>query len=285
MTNLKKIISLFLVIAILLCLCSCGYIPEEVKQEAKAAMGDALEDSLDQLKDDLKEATDLLREEVEAQLKDSAEGLSQELKDSLSASLSDMGLDALKETKYFTAKVGNTEYATLLNFPNAKTMAVLHEFPIGTKFPDPANETSSTFKLTIDGDEVSMLSMQCQAYARYIQYKLYGEVDTKNLTPSSNFYNILDDYTANGDIPAGTLTEDMLKTVITAAGPGTHLRTNGNNHSMFVVQVDEDGFTILDANADGKMTIRQYYYTWSEYMEDIFAPRGFKFVRIYDPKD
>jgi predicted small lipoprotein YifL len=297
---MKRFFSLFLALSMVFTLCSCGYIPEEVKQEAADALGEAFDESVKDAWDDY---VQVLKDEIKNRFKDHLQTVPEDMKSVLHDQLQELGADALTEPNVLSSTILGKEYVSLVNFPRAKIMAVLHEYPIGTKFPDPSDKTSETFKLTIDGDTVAMGSMQCQAYARYIQYKLYGKTD---YTASSEFRNVIRDITGSNTIPDGTLTKDLLKEVITAAGPGTHIRTDqtpvlddyGNvvynskgeivytsRHSMFVVQVDEEGFTILEANWDNTMTIRQHYYTWDTYMSSGFAKRGLKFVNVYDPKE
>ena len=292
---MKRFFSLFLALSMVFTLCACSYIPDEVKQEAADAIGDAIDENKELLKDAMDDYVQVLEDEIKNRFKDYLQTAPEDMKSVLHDQLQELGADALMEPNVLNSNILGKEYVSLVNFPQAKIMAVLHEFPMGSKLPDPSDKSSTTFKLTIDGDSVSMGSMQCQAYARYVQYKLYGKTD---YLQNDEFRNVIRDITGSSTIPDGTLTKDLLKEVITAAGPGTHIRTDttlvrnkkgelveSSRHSMFVVQVDEEGFTILDANADNKLTIRQHYYTWDEYMSSSFAARGFKFVNVYDPKE
>ena len=292
---MKRFLALFLALAMGFSLCACDYLPEEVKQEAANVFDEAMDQSKEAIKDTFDEYKDVLKDEIKNRFKDYLGSAPEDMKGALNDKLQEIGADALTEPQALTFNVLGNEYASLLNFPNAKIMAVLHEYPIGGKFPDPSGETYTTFKLTIDGETVSMGSMQCMAYARYIQFKLYGKTD---YTSGKDFYNVLKDFTGSGNVPGGTLTKDLLKEVITAAGPGAHIRTEttmlrnkygelveSSRHSMFVVQVDDEGFTILDANSDNEMTIRMQYFTWQDYMDDIYAIRGLKFVNVYRPTE
>ena len=90
---MKRMIALLFVTALLLSLCACGFIPEEVKEQAKEEIGDSFEQSLKDLKSDLKDLTDILAEEVENRLSDTGESLSQELKDSITDAMLEMDID------------------------------------------------------------------------------------------------------------------------------------------------------------------------------------------------
>ena len=102
--------------------------------------------------------------------------------------------------------------------------------------------------------------------------KLYGCHD-KNAP--SRFKDV------SGTVSAGNLNANKLKSLVTSAGVGAHLRTGGSNHSMAIIGVTSDNFSIVDANSDGKNTIRVKTYTWSEYMNSTYGKRGLLYIKKY----
>lgn len=88
--------------------------------------------------------------------------------------------------------------------------------------------------------------MQCCGYARYIVSKLYGCHD-KN-TPSK-FRSVSE------KIEAENLTTKKLKSAVLAAGIGSYFRTRLKSHSMVIIDTSNNGFTVSEANYDGKNTI------------------------------
>lgn len=72
-----------------------------------------------------------------------------------------------------------------------------------------------------------------------------------------------------------------LKSAVQAAGIRAHFRTQGNNHSMVIIDVTDSGFTVTDANFDGKNTIRVKSYTWSSYISSKYGSRGILYMKKY----
>jgi hypothetical protein len=54
---------------------------------------------------------------------------------------------------------------------------------------------------------------------------------------------------------------------------------------MFIVEVTETGFIVLQANGDGQMSIEKTQYTWQEYVDSTFGKRGLSFITVYRPVD
>ena len=93
----------------------------------------------------------------------------------------------------------------------------------------------------------SLGATQCFGFARWCQYKLF---DNTRYSNSTAYYNLsVNDVS---DIPAGQLTPEKLKTMITAAKPGAHLRTHSvsgkSAHSMIITEITDTGFSIVHAN-------------------------------------
>lgn len=133
---------------------------------------------------------------------------------------------------------------------------------------------------------------QCFGFARWCQYKLFGITSLGNVDSSyiegskKGFYQI----SANGisDVPAGKLTESNLKTMITAAKPGAHLRTHGSEHSMVITNITDSGFSIAQCNGSNNQEYSGYYYnrvgtytyTWSSYVKGTYGSRGIDYIEM-----
>lgn len=145
----------------------------------------------------------------------------------------------------------------------------MSEYPVGSKY-------SSNYRANVNGKSVNVGAGLCFGYARYIQMKLYGSCWYKNqkafpnLEGSENVYPSADGY----------------KKLITAAGVGAHIRTNvcsssGWGHSMIVIDITSDGFTVADANAKGTNIVDVRTYTWKEYSKSQFGKAGLEYIEIY----
>jgi hypothetical protein len=141
----------------------------------------------------------------------------------------------------------------------------MSDYRIGGKY------TNSNYAM-VNGRKVYMAGSQCCGYARYIAYKLYGCHDK---SAPGKFRDV------SGYVAAGRLTADKLKSAVTAAGVGSHIRTNGRQHSMSIIGVTDSGFTITDANSDGKLTVRVATYTWSSYVNSTYGKRGLLYIKKY----
>ncbi|MCD7827841.1 MAG: SH3 domain-containing protein [Clostridiales bacterium] len=105
---------------------------------------------------------------------------------------------------------------------------------------------------------VNMNGWQCCAYARYIQYLLYGCQDF-----SSN------KFTSISAAKGATATASSIKTWVNTAGVGAHIRSS-RPHSLIVIGIDNNGFYYTDANVSGTNQIRVGYYTWSGFASSSF---------------
>ena len=119
-------------------------------------------------------------------------------------------------------------------------------------------------------------SIQCLAYARYVQYKVYGYDEANN---PDRFIRIATDCPNANSYSATTL-----QNWINTAGVGAHIRTNSHNvgyqHSLIVTDITSTGFTIIDANSDGKCGIAQRTYTWQSFV-DAYAKRGMEDITYF----
>ena len=147
---------------------------------------------------------------------------------------------------------------------NSKTLIVdnisLSDYKIGALYP------SSSYYAKVNNKQVYMAATQCMGYAHYVQYKLYGTYSTTK---------------TNVKINAGKLTLEELKEYIMLGGVGTHIRTNGKEHSMVVIDITDKGFTISDANGTaGTNKVGIKYYSWNGYLTS-WGKRGIKFISQY----
>lgn len=146
------------------------------------------------------------------------------------------------------------------------------EFPVGSYFTDNGmrcndhgtgscgwdNESACNCKAFHNG--VSLKAIQCYGYARYVYYSCFGDLGLSDSTVSSNL----------GTLESGEITQESFKALIEQAQPGAHLRVqyikaNGysiSTHSMIILDSNESGFSICEANADNKcgVSVRQLDY-------------------------
>ena len=147
------------------------------------------------------------------------------------------------------------------------------EFPVGSYFTDNGmpctdhgtgvcgweNEELCNCKAFHNG--VSLKAVQCYGYARYIYYNCFDDIGLSDSNKSSNL----------GSLEKGTVTEESFKALIQRAKPGAHLRVqyikanrySVSTHSMIILDWNESGFSVCEANADGKcgVSVRKFDYT------------------------
>ncbi len=163
-----------------------------------------------------------------------------------------------------SGNVGSGTYSISGNILTVNGVAMT-DYTIGGKY------TNSNYAI-VNGKSVYMAGSQCCGYARYIAYKLYGCHDK---SAPGKFKDVA------GYVAAGSLTSQKLKSAVTAAGVGAHFRTNGSQHSMSIIEVTDSGFTVTDANSDGKNTIKVTSYTWDSYVNGKYGKRGILYIKKY----
>ena len=139
------------------------------------------------------------------------------------------------------------------------------DYTIGGKY-------TNSYYATINGKRVYMAGSQCCGYARYIAYKLFGCHDK---SAPGKFKDV------SVYVSAGRLTAQKIKSAVTEAGIGAHIRTNGSQHSMSIIGVTDSGFTVTDANSDGRNTIKVTSYTWDSYVNGKYGKRGILYIKKY----
>ena len=50
---------------------------------------------------------------------------------------------------------------------------------------------------------------------------------------------------------------------------------------MSIIEVTDSGFTVTDANSDGKNTIKVTSYTWDSYVNGKYGKRGILYIKKY----
>lgn len=138
------------------------------------------------------------------------------------------------------------------------------EYPIGSKF-------ENCYYANVNGNRVYTGAKQCYGYACYIEHKLYGHCYH---TASGRFPDLEGSKNVTG------LTEAKLKSLITSAGVGAHLRSR-SGHSMVLIGYTDSGFTVADANVEGTNRVDVRTYTWSSYLNTKFGKSGFSFIEIH----
>lgn len=147
------------------------------------------------------------------------------------------------------------------------------EYPVGSYFTDSGMPCSDhgTGVCGWESEElcnckafhngVSLNAVQCYGYARYIYYSCFDDIGMSDSKNSSNI----------GSLEKGTVTEEAFKALIQQTKPGAHLRVqyikaNGysvSTHSMVILDWNESGFSVCEANADGKcgVSVRKFDYS------------------------
>ncbi len=118
---------------------------------------------------------------------------------------------------------------------------------------------------------------QCKGFALHCQNKLFGYNEKSK---PDEFINI-------GSIGKGKLTTSNLKKLISASPIGSHIRTYASEHSMILIEKNDKGFTIVQANGSNNEEYGQWSpcrigtakYTWQEYL-DSYGTRGIQYIKI-----
>ncbi len=164
-----------------------------------------------------------------------------------------------------TVKAGTWSVSNSILKVNGVSMI---EYKVGSKY------TQSRYA-NVNGKSVDMCGWQCCGYARYIQQKLYG---CHEFNAGVRFKAVC------GVVSSGSLNASRIQSIVNAAGVGAHIRTNKfngtNQHSMIIIGITSNGFTIADANSDGKYTVRVKTFTWSEYV-NAYGRRGLEYVNRF----
>lgn len=170
---------------------------------------------------------------------------------------------------YDTTNTSSSTYSISGNVVTLKGVR-LYEYPIGSYVPN------YSYYFNVNGKSTYVGATQCYGFACYCERKLYGSCAHNN---STHFPNLSGSTYVYPNAP-------QLKSLITRAGAGAHLRTNnlpGRNygHSMVIAGVTDSGFTVLDANSSGNCKVELRTYTWNGYLTTNYGKAGIRFIEIY----
>lgn len=162
---------------------------------------------------------------------------------------------------------GSSSYSVSNNIVTLKGVE-LYEYPIGSKVP------SSSYYFNVNGKSTYVGATQCYGFACYCEMKLYGSCYHTN---SSHFPNL------SGSVNVKPNASE-LKSLITRAGAGSHLRTKSggkNGHSMIIANVTSSGFTVIDANANNDCKVELRTYTWEGFLNSYFGRSGIRWIEYH----
>lgn len=162
-----------------------------------------------------------------------------------------------------TNKSSGSTYSVSNNVVTLKGVR-LYEYPIGSKVPN------GSYYFNVNGKSRYVAATQCYGFACYCEMKLYGSCYHTN---PSHFPNM------SGSVNVKP-NESQLKSLITRAGAGAHLRTR-NGHSMIIANVTNSGFTVIDANANSNCRVELRTYTWRSYLSSYFGKSGISWIEIH----
>lgn len=159
------------------------------------------------------------------------------------------------------------------------------EYPVGSYFTD-SGEGCTDHRTGVCGWEyeeycnckafhngVSLKSVQCFAFARYVYNECFGEIGTTDSKTSSSI----------GSIPKGSVTEESFKALIRQSKPGAHIRVRYikadgvtvSTHSMIILDWNESGFSVLESNVDGKCGVGVRQIAYSSYVSNVISVEFF----------
>lgn len=92
-----------------------------------------------------------------------------------------------------------------------------------------------------------------------------------------------------GSIEKGAVTEEAFKALIQQARPGAHLRVqyikaNGysvSTHSMIILDWNESGFSVCEANADGKCGVSVNRFDYSSFVSTLVSVNFLMMPDVY----
>ena len=130
---------------------------------------------------------------------------------------------------------------------------------------------------TIHWDDITSKKSDCWNYANYFYNKVWGHRFNNRFDSSENCLRNLSD----GEL---LLTPQNLKTFVTYAKLGSVLRVcdaeylhggDGWGHSVFIVDKDENGFTMFEGGLTNYPHCREKYYTWDKFVE----VKGYQYIK------
>ena len=130
-------------------------------------------------------------------------------------------------------------------------------------------------------DDFASEPSECWVYAYNLYSEIWGEgfsiyIDTED--------NLLRGLSAD----ELTLTEEHLREYVSRAIPGAVLRIcdweylyggDGWGHSQLIVEIDDEGFTVLEGGLHQSPYKQEHYYTWSEYIETSWLGGNYEYIK------
>lgn len=122
---------------------------------------------------------------------------------------------------------------------------------------------------------------ECWAYAYNFYYKIWGE------TLNSNFYGS-ENLLRNRSKEELTLTPEHLQEYVSQAVPGAVLRVcnSGNlygsdywGHSLVIVSIQSDGFTVFEGGLNARPFCQEYFYTWEEFCRTSWLGARYGYIK------
>lgn len=117
--------------------------------------------------------------------------------------------------------------------------------------------------------QVDLRSTQCLGFARFCQWKVYGNFD---LISSGNYTDI------TGKISASNCTASNLKSKLLGCAPATHVRSGDDVHSISIVSTSDYGAEVADCNSNGRCIVKLKSYSWSELATYLKNKSGIKYA-------
>jgi len=126
--------------------------------------------------------------------------------------------------------------------------------------------------------EVDLLGVQCMGFARFCQWRLFGNLDYGSYG-EKYFTNIL-----GGNVSSGKWTANSLRASVLQAGLGAHIRVS-SNHSLIVISISATGFTTYECNSpiNGRQCmVFTRDWTWSSFYS-YYKSSGLLYINV--PKE
>lgn len=130
-------------------------------------------------------------------------------------------------------------------------------------------------------DDFASEPSECWVYAQNLYNEIWGE-------SFSIYIDTEDDLLRGLSADELTLTEEHLREYVSRAIPGAVLRIcdceylyggDGWGHSQIIVEIDDEGFTVLEGGLHESPYKQEHYYTWSEYIETSWLGGRYDYIK------
>lgn len=129
--------------------------------------------------------------------------------------------------------------------------------------------------------DFSSIHNECWSYAYNFYYKIWDE------TLDSNFYGS-ENLLRNRSKEELTLTPEHLREYVSCAVPGAVIRVcnsgslYGNDswgHSLVIVSIQDDGFTVFEGGLNAWPYCQEYFYTWEEFCQTSWLGARYGYIK------